>query len=223
MKIVLNKNQKVWFISDTHYAHANICSATSRWINKDTGELSGHVRKFDSLDEMNTTLVNNINNVVAPDDIVFHLGDWSFGGFDKIVEFRNRLHCKNIHLIVGNHDHHIFNNKDNVRSLFASVREYAQVHIKWQSSIKNAPMHSATFILMHYPIASWNYMRDGAYHLHGHVHLPKHMRIGAGRMMDVGVDGNDMQPIEMSQVISLLENQPIKGLLDLDHHEQSNY
>ena len=35
---------------------------------------------------------------------------WSFNGFDKIIEFRNRLNCKNIHLILGNHDTHIEKN-----------------------------------------------------------------------------------------------------------------
>ena len=44
-------------------------------------------------------------------DILYHLGDWSFGGLNQIWEFRKRLNCKKIHLILGNHDHHIENNK----------------------------------------------------------------------------------------------------------------
>ena len=31
MKIILNKGQKLWFTSDTHYNHANICRATTQW------------------------------------------------------------------------------------------------------------------------------------------------------------------------------------------------
>jgi calcineurin-like phosphoesterase family protein len=41
-------------------------------------------RDFDSLDKMNTAIVNNINELVGQDDVLIHLGDWSFGGFEQI-------------------------------------------------------------------------------------------------------------------------------------------
>jgi hypothetical protein len=40
-----------------------------------------------------------------------------------------------------------------------------------------------------------------------------------GKMMDVGVDGNGLYPIEMSEVLSLMKNQPIKSMFIFDHHE----
>jgi len=36
MKITLNKGQKLWFTSDTHYNHTNICRATTRWVDADS-------------------------------------------------------------------------------------------------------------------------------------------------------------------------------------------
>ncbi len=69
--------RRVWFTSDTHYAHSNICRATTQWTGSDN-----LTRDFKSLDHMNDTLVNNINEIVHQDDILIHLGDWSFGGFD---------------------------------------------------------------------------------------------------------------------------------------------
>ena len=109
MKIVLDKGQKLFFTSDTHYSHANICSATTSWVGADN-----LTRKFKSLDQMNDTLVNNINQVVGENDILIHLGDWSFGGFESIKTFYDRLICKNIHLILGNHDKNIERNNDEV-------------------------------------------------------------------------------------------------------------
>lgn len=94
MKIVLEKGQQLFFTSDTHYAHSNICSATTKWEGS-----SNLTRQFNSLDHMNNTLVNNINCMVGEDDILIHLGDFSFGGFEKIQEFRDRIVCKNIHLV----------------------------------------------------------------------------------------------------------------------------
>ena len=95
MKLNLKKGQRLWFTSDTHYNHANICSATTQWVNPVT------LRDFKSLEHMNAYLVGNINELVGQDDILFHLGDWSFGGFESIQKFRDQIVCKNIHLILG--------------------------------------------------------------------------------------------------------------------------
>ena len=211
MKLTLNKGQKLWFTSDTHYNHANICSATTRWEDPVT------CREFTSLEQMNSYLICNINEVVEQDDILFHLGDWSFGGFEEIQKFRDSIFCKNIHLITGNHDHHIENNKEGCQSLFSSVNKYLNLEVKW-----NVGTHFAgeqRFALMHFPIASWDNMARGAIHLHGHVHLPADKRIGKGKMMDVGVDGNNLYPIEMREVFRLMSIQPIKSMLSFDHHE----
>jgi calcineurin-like phosphoesterase family protein len=216
MKIVLEKGQNLFFTSDTHYNHSNICRATTRWTDADNV-----TRDFKSLDHMNDTIVNNINEVVGENDILIHLGDWSFGGFEMIEEFRNRIICKNVHLVLGNHDHHIERNKDNIQRLFSSVNHYINLDVRCPSLIKKGEMHKFNFILMHFPIASWDGMNDSVIHLHGHVHLPKHQKIAEGRAMDVGVDGNDMYPLGVFGVLNLLKNQPIKSLsLPKDHHER---
>jgi calcineurin-like phosphoesterase family protein len=72
---------------------------------------------------------------------------------------------------------------------------------------------------MHYPIASWNNMARGAIHLHGHVHFEPSMRLQQGKMMDVGVDGNNLYPISINEVLSVMSKQPIKSLFTNDHHE----
>ena len=214
MKLVLEKGQQLFFTSDTHYSHSNICSATTNWSVND-----GYARKFDSLQDMNQRLVDNINDKVGEDDILIHLGDWSFGGFDKIEEFRSQINCKNIHLTFGNHDHHIERNKDNIQSIFSSVNHYLDLNVSWW--IAGKKKEHARFICMHYPIASWNGMNDGAIHLHGHVHLPKHLRMAAGKAMDVGVDGNDLEPIEMDDILIKMVSRPIAKLtLPKDHHEK---
>ena len=129
MKIRLEESQRLFFTSDTHYNHKNICRGVSDWGKG--GEFS--TRDFNTLSKMNDTIVNGINEVVGQDDILIHLGDWSFGGIDSISEFRRRIICKNIHLVLGNHDHHILNNKViaddmfdeySIQTLFSSVSPY---------------------------------------------------------------------------------------------------
>jgi calcineurin-like phosphoesterase family protein len=211
MKLTLNKGQKLWFTSDTHYNHGNICSATTQWTNPVT------CREFKSLEHMNAHLVGNINEKVGENDILFHLGDWSFGGFEQIELFRNQIVCKNVHIITGNHDHHIENDREGIQSIFSSVNKYLNLVVKW--NVGTPLMGEQRFALMHFPIASWDNMARGAIHLHGHVHFEADKRIGVGKMMDVGCDGNELYPIEMSEVLKLMRDQPIKSMFEFDHHE----
>ena len=206
MKIKLEPTQQLFFTSDTHYMHKNICRGTTSWSNAD-----GFTRDFDTLDQMNDRIVNGINSVIGQDDILFHLGDWSFGGFEMIEQFRNRINCKNIHIILGNHDHHIERDREGIRQLFTSVNQYLELEVKGNDWEQN-------YVLMHYPIISWNKMNDGVIHLHGHVHLSADRRIGKGKTMDVGVDGNGLDPLHTSDIKRLMGNQPIKSGFEFDHH-----
>jgi calcineurin-like phosphoesterase family protein len=89
--IKIDKDIKVWITSDTHYSHQNICRGVTNWRTPSGGIPESQTRPFDTLDKMNAAIVNNINSCVGQDDILIHLGDWSFGGFENIEEFYHRL------------------------------------------------------------------------------------------------------------------------------------
>lgn len=255
MKIKLDKH-RIFFTSDTHYGHTNICRGISNWRDADGNVPVSQTRDFDTLSQMNDKIVESINSVVCEDDILFHLGDFSFGGFDNIAEFRSRIVCKNIHLILGNHDHHIernkqltnyyrdpdileimkgniedhyyeeykfgeyWNNKVYVQDLFSSVNQYLRLSVSlYPGTTLYQGEHE--FVLMHYPIASWHNMNNGVIHLHGHVHLPPDKKLSQGKAMDVGVDGNNLMPYTLGQIVNIMHKQPIAKLsLPQDHHEE---
>ena len=100
--IKIDDNVKVWITSDTHYSHTNICRGVTNWRMPDGSIPEKQTRDFANIEKMNAAIVNNINELVGQDDVLIHLGDWSFGGFENIEEFYHRLICKNIHLILGN-------------------------------------------------------------------------------------------------------------------------
>jgi len=215
-----------YFTSDTHFGHANIASKnSSRW----TG---GGWRKYNSLDEMNQDLVKSINSVVKADDTLYHLGDWSFGGIENIWKFRKQLVCQNIHLILGNHDHHIEVNKvlpnahfsyigniadgipdPNMESqwveaqdLFSSVSHYKEVRIK-----------DKILVLSHYPFAVWHGNGKGWWHLHGHCHGSFK---SIGKSVDVGIDQAIKMygfpvPFSFNEIIQIMDK---KDEELLDHH-----
>ena len=167
---------------------------------------------------MNSTLANRINEMVGEDDILIHLGDWSFGGFESIEEFRSRILCKNVHLVFGNHDHHIRRNKADIQRIFSSCQDYLNLDIR---KPEGKEVMKYSMVCMHYPIASWDGMNDGVVHLHGHVHLPPDLRINEGKAMDVGVDGNDLYPISFEEIRNIMKDRPRKKLvLPKDHHEK---
>ena len=200
---------EVWIFSDPHYNHSNICRGTTNWRTVE-GEIPiEQTRDFATLEKMNESIINGINWNVGQDDILICLGDWSFGGFESIEEFRNRIICKNIHLILGNHDTHIERNRDDIQRLFVSVSHYETLVI-----------NKKTFRLFHYPIQSWDGMNKGDIHLHGHVHLPPDRKFGQGKKMDVGIDGHpEFRPYNiMREIVPIMEKRDVRSDMLNDHH-----
>lgn len=78
-----------WFISDTHFGHANIL------------EFEKEARPFSSLEEMHEVMIERWNSVVKQKDIVYHLGDFAFGRSN--IAIANRLNGVK-RLVMGNHD-----------------------------------------------------------------------------------------------------------------------
>ena len=200
----------VFFTSDSHYGHANIASpSSSRWKEG--------FRDYKSLEEMNQDLVKQINKIVKVDDTLYHLGDWSFGGIENIWKFRKQIICQNIHLILGNHDHHIEEGKalmcdgfyKNAHSLFSSVSHYKEVIL-----------NGRVFVLSHYAHRVWHGSHKGWIHLYAHSHdsLPPY-----GKSHDVGVDTakrilGEARPFRVSEVIDMIDKLPMEFP---DHHDLS--
>lgn len=160
-----------WFTADTHFGHENLC-----------GKLQNS-RPFASIDEHDETLVARWNEVVSPDDEVWHLGDYAFRCHPKrMSEIFRRLHGRK-HLVAGNHD-----NGGTTALPWASVQDMKQLAVD-----------GAWLVLFHYPMRSWPGMHRGSVHLFGHVHgsLP-----GLGRSMDVGVDVHAWAPVSLEEVLA---------------------
>lgn len=143
------KIDDVFLTSDTHFDHKNICSATSNWSSE------RGCREFDFLEEMNELLVNNINDKVPEDALIIHHGDFSFNGKENIPLFRNKIKCKNIILVRGNHDHHIIKYPE----LFLEIKDLAYYQVE-----------SLRFVSCHFPIMHFHEMNTGAMMFHGHLH-----------------------------------------------------
>ena len=180
-----------WFSADSHYGHKNICLSTSTWIDKDT-----HCRDFPSLEDMNKTIVDVYNKYIQPNDDFYFLGDWSFGGINNILIFREQINCNNIYFIPGNHDEHIKKNKilqngQKAQELFIILPELCEITVG-----KN------NLILSHYPLVSWNNCEKGSIHLHGHTHgtINNEVLNLNFRRMDIGLDSYEFRPYSFDEI-----------------------
>lgn len=180
---------KVWFTSDTHFGHENII----RFCN----------RPFDNVDEMNEALIKNWNSVVKPDDTVFHLGDFAFGGstiWNSILDVLNG----NIILIKGNHD------RKNLRQGF--INKFSGVYSQLQILVEGQSIY-----LNHYPFLCYGgtYRNNPVWQLFGHVHSgPYSSSKDTKRLInlfptqyDVGVDNNYYYPVNFNEVKDKIEKQ----------------
>lgn len=219
----------IYFTSDTHYHHKNITKGVSGWSD------TSRCRDFDTIEKMNEALVNGINETVGEDDVLYHLGDWAFGGKDKRWEFRKQLNVKEIHLILGNHDHHIEANKaliinndeEKARKLLGYEKVHCDLDDYWVyaqdlfssvSHYKEVNWNGHIFCLFHYAMRVWNKRHHQRYHLYGHSHntLPE----TGDRSMDVGVDSafellGEYRPFSVKEIISRLQKRKNN---EVDHH-----
>lgn len=210
MKLTSNN---VWFTSDTHYGHSNIVKGVTNWRNAEGEVPIEQVRDFSSVETMNELMVSNINQHVQASDWLIHLGDWSFGGYDKIEEFREQINCNNVVLILGNHDHHIQRDIPKFRKMFNHITHYEELKITRGNDTNNM------LILCHYPIISWNQMHHGSFMLHGHQHLKGEKIFGQGKRMDIGMCGSEeFRPYHMEEIVDLLKNRQFEPYIEHDHH-----
>lgn len=194
MKIPFELLNKIYVASDTHGFHVNITRGTTSWDASRQG--TGNqlkVRDFNTPDEMTQYMADQFNSIIPEDGILFHLGDWSFAGKHNIEIFRNMLNVQTIHLITGNHDENIC--KGGYDHLFTTRQTELKLRIG-----------GMFFHLHHHPFESWDGLGAGSYHLHGHEHRTGDRRFGNGRKMDVGVDGNDLAPYKLTDVIDLIKD-----------------
>lgn len=177
--------QDKWFTSDTHFYHKRIL------------DFCRETRLGNDHEEMTELLVQAWNGRVKPNDDVYHLGDFSFGTREKTLAIMRRLNGR-VHLVEGNHDRQLESGE--LKAWFESFQIY-----------KTLTVGNQRFVMMHYPIESWDRMQHGTIHLHGHLHGDNHheCRIVKNRF-DVGVDTRrecDMAPYHLDELMVRIKEQ----------------
>jgi calcineurin-like phosphoesterase family protein len=171
----------IYFTSDLHFNHQRII------------EYEPKTRPFNSVEEMNETLIANWNSVVKPEDTVYVLGDFAMGPANDVRGLVARLNGT-IKLVRGNHD------------TPTKLKIYQEMGIEIKD-IEYLIYKGRFFILCHFPIASPEFIqmvvRDNSevVNVYGHLHsnAPKGYVNGT---YHIGLDTNNLTPISIQQVWS---------------------
>jgi calcineurin-like phosphoesterase family protein len=141
---------------------------------------------------MNKTLINNWNNVIKPNDIVYHLGDVSF----KPNKFVDKLNGEII-LIYGNHDKRCYND------LFHEVKQTHEMKIaEFKCLLTHVPLIDNGFYKKN-RLPSLSLADKYQYIICGHVH--ENWKVN-GKNINVGVDVWDMKPVHINELARFLRS-----------------
>jgi len=185
---------KIWFTADTHFGHVNV--------------IRYNQRPFSSVDDMDESLIENWNQSVSADDLMYHLGDFTLLGKKPAEDYFQRLNGK-IHITPGGHDQRWLEKSNYISGSGHPVvilaprlgvegrrpaggagpgRGCGVVILPPLLTIK-IPLpdsgQSQLIVLCHYSLRVWDRSHYGSWHLYGHSHgnLPP-----LENSLDVGVD-----------------------------------
>ncbi len=186
-----------FFTSDTHFG------------SERTLQLS--VRPFKNVEEMDWTMIERWNQVVRPNSVVHHLGD--FGNLDMIKYLNGH-----VHLTLGNYER-----KDVEEKFGGDMKKYTDLLLeKGFTSVTIAPsvieVHtsfedSQRITIGHEPIAAKKVSDEfnTKYVLFGHIHGRQKIKPFG---IDVGVDTSNFTPNRASKEIRFFLNALDKGYYD---------
>jgi len=176
-----------YFTADWHLYHENIIRFCTR--------------PFKDINHMNRTILDNVNEVVLPDDRLFNLGDVALKNVNW-TSIRASIVCKNVFVVPGNHDRE------------SQLKEHFSI-------LPQCYMYESggfRLVLAHYAMRIWAHSHHGAGHLYGHSHgkLPP---IPGAMAFDIGVDCWNFKPLSLNQVKAEMKRLAATGpKYVVDHH-----
>lgn len=185
---------RVWFTADLHLGHGNILRFCDRpflsGAERDLLAAEGPRGKWrvseESLRRHDDALIEAINERVEPGDLLWIVGDFCTGQLVDAARYRDRIRCRRVYLVWGNHDHR------GIGSVFTDTLEQGMIEVEGQSIWLN-----------HYPMRSWNRSFHGSWHLYGHVHARLAAQDAEQDWMltrDVGVDACAYRPLSFEEL-----------------------
>ena len=161
---------------------------------------------------MDRMLIENWNNKVPTDGLVFHLGDFGWGGYQEYKKIRDQLNG-NIILIKGNHD---FRNGCQSEQQYNELFEFSTQQLLIEIEGRKVYLNHVPFLCYG---GTYRDPKGLVYQLFGHVHSGpgkrgedlERLKYLFPTQYDVGVDNNEYTPISWSEVEVKIGKQLLKN------------
>lgn len=184
-----------YFISDMHFFHKNILGFGQR-------------NQFNNLEEMHTYMINKWNSVVKHNDLVYIIGDFSFGNYCDTEQIVQQLKGEKI-LIRGNHDS--MRTDEYINMGFKDVRDELYIKINGEKILlKHYPYHKPVRyffqkllgrIKRHPKYEVFYPTNRGWWHIYGHHHGGKLVN---GKEINVSSETLNYIPIGENKIWQLI-------------------
>lgn len=173
-----NPTTKYYFTSDTHFSEDR-----TRQLSK---------RPFNSVEDMNNTILSNFKNALTDNDVLYHLGD--FGNFHFLSKFISSVKFKTMYILKGNYDKEL-ENLINDPTSFGLTSDITSKIIPIYDPVYHINLDNQNFYLTHYPS---NMLDPNKFYLYGHIHALGMVRTNG---LNVGVDCHYFNPISLDTVL----------------------
>lgn len=182
---------RIFVTSDTHFGHDR--------------EFIYGPRNFTSVKESDEEIIRRWNEVVQPEDTVYHLGDVMLNDNENGLRCLSQLNGT-IKLIRGNHD------TDRRWKLYQTLSNVEV--IGWADVIK---YKKHTFYLSHHPCLTSNLddmspLGMRVLNLFGHTHQTTKFYEGRPYMYHVGLDSHNCYPVLLDDVLEAMKAE-VRGCL----------
>jgi calcineurin-like phosphoesterase family protein len=183
-----------WFTSDQHFSHGLMKAS----------------RGFATLKEHDEALIERWNGRVKERDLVYCLGDFSFGSKGYTIEIIKQLHGQ-IHLILGNHDRM----NEELKAYFVWVKDVYELKVVDYDTRFPWLKKKVRIWMSHYAHRTWPASHFGTFHLFAHSH-GKLKDDPNSLSIDVGVDAHNLMPISYDEVKDFMAKKTWKPYLKED-------
>ena len=182
----MSEQGKIFITSDTHFGH-----------DKD---FLYRPRGYNSIQEHDIDIIKRWNEIIQPNDEIFHLGDVMLGDNDYGLSCIKQLKGK-IHIIRGNHC------TDTRMELYRNCHNVVEV-----CEGKFLKYKKYSFYLSHYPTITSNYdvdkpLKARVISLAGHSHTKDQFKdMDKGLIYHCELDTNDCYPWLLDDIITNIIN-----------------
>lgn len=191
----------IYFLSDPHFGHFQILQYEPR----------RQIVLGTTIEEHDAALLARINSKVKPDDVLIITGDFSLSDKKSIQEYRQKILCRTVIIVLGNHDkRHDYYKLGFQGECYEMVLRIANEYVRLRHHPYRKPWYRSIF--------PWQFKEKdrnkrpkdyGHFLVHGHTHSRQANKV-QNKSINVGIDCWNFYPVSIKEIESIISRKNAK-------------